>query len=95
MTDPADVAAEVSTLSAGLGIVTVQLFPFALPLLLLCIAPLLPLIVVGLLLAAILYPPIRLARYVRTLAQTRKRSTVASSDDRSVHRPGPRPVADP
>jgi hypothetical protein len=37
--DPADVAAEAGSLAAGYGIVTVQLFPFALPLLILCIVP--------------------------------------------------------
>jgi len=68
MTDPAEVADQANALAAGLGLVTVTLFPFALPLVLLCIAPLLPLIVVGLLLAAILYPPLRLFRYL-----TRKR----------------------
>jgi hypothetical protein len=50
--EPADVAAEMSTLSAGLGILTIQIVPFSLPLLVLVIGPLLPLIVVGLLLAA-------------------------------------------
>jgi hypothetical protein len=70
--DPLDVAAEANALAAGLGIITVQLFPFALPLLLLCIAPLLPLIVVGLLLAAILYLPVKLVRFLtRSIARRR------------------------
>jgi hypothetical protein len=73
MTDPQDIADQASTLSAGFGILTVQIFPFALPLLLLCIAPLLPLIVVGLLLAAIIYPPLKLIRYFTT----RKRRSVS------------------
>jgi hypothetical protein len=68
----ADVAAEANALAAGLGLITVTLFPFALPLLLLCIAPLLPLIVVGALLAAILYLPVRLVRFLtRTVARRR------------------------
>ena len=72
MTDPADVAAEANALSAGLGIITIQIFPFALPLLLLCIAPLLPLVVVGLLLAAIFYVPVKLVRW---FTKGRRRST--------------------
>jgi uncharacterized membrane-anchored protein len=93
MTDPRDVAAEAGTLSAAFAILTVQIFPFALPLLLLCIAPLLPLVVVGLLLAAIVYPPLRLARYFR--ARRRRSASVASRDGRHGHRPRPRSVADP
>jgi hypothetical protein len=85
MTDPQDVAAEASTLSAGFAILTVQIFPFALPLLLLCIAPLLPLIVVGLLLAAIVYPPLRLVRYLRT----RKRRSVSRPDSAEAMRSRP------
>jgi hypothetical protein len=64
MTDPADVVDQANALTAGLGILTLQIFPFALPALLLCIAPLLPLIVVGLLLAAIFYLPVKLVRWV-------------------------------
>jgi hypothetical protein len=70
MTEPADIADQVNALSAALGILIVPLFPFALPLLLLCIAPLLPLVVVGLLLAAIFYLPLKLVRFL-----TRKRRT--------------------
>lgn len=91
MTDPKDVADQANMLTAGLGILTVQIFPFALPLLLLCIAPLLPLIVVGLLLAAIFYLPLKLVRYL-----TRKRRSVSWADSaEAVHsrpirtQPGP------
>jgi hypothetical protein len=82
MTDPADVADQVNALSAGLGIVTVQLFPFALPLLVLCIAPLLLLIVVGLLLAAIVYLPLRLVLYLTRAAL----DSFRPSRPRKVHR---------
>jgi hypothetical protein len=87
MTDPADVADQVNALSAGLGIITVQLFPLALPLLLLCIAPLLPLIVVGLLLAVIFYLPLRLVRYVtRKLTGRRRFSQVSTQKPAPTHR---------
>jgi hypothetical protein len=85
MTDPADVAAEANSLSAGLGIITIQIFPFALPLLLLCIAPLLPLVVVGLLLAAILYLPVKLVRYLTT----RKQRSVSWTDSAEAVRSRP------
>lgn len=64
MIDPEDVAAEAGSMAAGYGILTVQIFPLALPLLLLCIVPLLPLVVVGLLLGAIFYLPVKLVRFL-------------------------------
>jgi hypothetical protein len=91
MTDPADVADQASALSAGFGILTVQIFPLALPLLLLCIAPLLPLIVVGLVLAAIFYLPVKLVRFLTS----RKRRSVSWDSAETVRsrpmraQPGP------
>jgi hypothetical protein len=65
-----DVAAEVNTFSAGLGIVTMALFPLAVPGLLLVIAPLLPLALVGGLLAL----PVILSRLLlRGLRRVRSR----------------------
>lgn len=60
----ADVATEANTLLTGLGILTVQIFPIALPLLVLVVAPLALVAVVGLLLAGILVLPLWLARIV-------------------------------
>jgi hypothetical protein len=60
----ADVAMEVSSLSVGLGIVTMTLFPFALPALVL-LAPLALVPIAGMLLAAPILLPLWLARNVR------------------------------
>jgi hypothetical protein len=61
---PADVASEVGSLSAGLGIITMTLFPFALPgLVLLAPVALIPL--AGLLLAAPVLLPLWLVRRLR------------------------------
>jgi hypothetical protein len=48
-----DVAGEATTMLAGLGILTIQLFPFSLPLILLTIAPL---VALGLVLALVALP---------------------------------------
>jgi hypothetical protein len=88
MTDTQDVVDQASTLNAGFGVLTVQIFPLAFPLLLLCIAPLLPLIVVGLLLAALAYPPLRIIRYIRTRRQ-RSASRARRSADLAVSTPKP------
>ena len=50
---PADVATEVANLAVGLGILTFVRFPFALPALLLVVGPLVPVAVIGVLLASI------------------------------------------
>jgi hypothetical protein len=60
----ADVATEANTLLAGLGILTIQIFPFALPLLLFVIAPLALAALAGALLAAPVVIPVWLARVV-------------------------------
>jgi hypothetical protein len=91
MTDPGEVMDQASALGAGLGILTVQIFPFGLPLLLLCIVPLLPLVVLGLLLAAIFYLPLKLIRY---LTRRRRPARLADSAEavrsRSMRaQPGP------
>ena len=62
---PADVAAEVTSFSAGLGILTIPLFPFALPGLLLAFGPLIPVALAAVLLAIPFVPLIWLARGVR------------------------------
>jgi hypothetical protein len=61
----ADVATEVANLSAGLGILTISLFPFALPALVLVIVPLMPLAIVGALVAIPFILPPWLFRTVR------------------------------
>jgi hypothetical protein len=68
----ADVATEANGLLTGLGILTFQIFPFALPLLVLCIGPLVVLAVAGALLVAPLIVPIWLARVVRRAAVARR-----------------------
>jgi hypothetical protein len=82
---PADVATEVGSLSAVLGIVTMALFPFAIPALvlvipavLLVVVPLLPVAVVGGLLAV----PVILTRLLLgglRRARSRRRVGAASS----------------
>jgi membrane protein implicated in regulation of membrane protease activity len=82
-----DVAAEVGSLSTGLGILTFTFFPFALPLLILTFGPLLPLAVAGLLLAAPFVLPVWLWRLAR-----RRRSRARGATDRvaGAARTGPR-----
>jgi membrane protein implicated in regulation of membrane protease activity len=63
---PADVAMEVTSLSAGLGIVTIPLFPFALPGLLLVVGPLVPVALAAVLLAMPVVVPVWLVRTIRT-----------------------------
>ena len=70
-----DVAAEVGSLSAGLGIITMSLFPFALPLLVL-LAPVALLPLAGLVLAAPVLLPVGLVRRIR---RGRSRQTRASA----------------
>ena len=67
---PADVAAEANTLLTGLGILTIQIFPIALPLLVLVVAPLALVAMVGLLLVAPVVLPLWL---VRTVLRRRSR----------------------
>jgi hypothetical protein len=57
-----DIAREVNIMLAGLGLLTVQFFPLALPLLLLTIAPLAVLALPLLLLGAVVILPLRLVR---------------------------------
>ena len=65
---PSDIADEINSLSAGLGILTTALFPFALPALLLALPLVIPLIPLALLavlvvlLVRIVALPLRLAR---------------------------------
>jgi hypothetical protein len=68
----ADVGMEATTLFAGLGILTLQLFPLALPCLLLVFGPLAVLAVAGLLLAIPFALPLWLARVV---LRSRRRRT--------------------
>ena len=61
---PADLAGEVGALVAGLGVLTIQLFPFAMPLIVLVIGPLAVLALAGLLLALPILLPLWLVRRV-------------------------------
>ena len=72
-TPPADLAAEANGLLTGLGVLTIQLFPLSLPLLVLVIGPLVLLAVPGLVLAGVIALPVWLARAVM-----RRRSRRAS-----------------
>ena len=67
----ADLAGEVGAISAGLGILTIQFFPFAMPLIVLVIGPLAVLALAGLLLALPILLPLWLAR--RLLPALRRR----------------------
>jgi hypothetical protein len=71
---PADLAGEAGALTAGLGILTIQLFPFAMPLIVLIIGPLAVLALAGLLLALPILLPLWLAR--RVLSALRQKAPV-------------------
>jgi hypothetical protein len=78
----ADVAAEVTSLSGGLGLLMVPLFPLALPgLLLFVIAPLALVAVVGVLLAAPVVLPVWLTRIVLRSRSRRRSPVVPASDE--------------
>jgi hypothetical protein len=84
---PADVAAEVASLSGVLGIVAVALFPFALPGLLL-VVPLVLLAVPPLLLAGIFLLPFWLVRlFRRGRARRQARAEVRAAARTSAARP--------
>jgi hypothetical protein len=86
-TSPGDVAAEIASLSGGLGILALPLFPFALPGLLL-VVPLVLLAVPPLLLAGILMLPFWLIRLVRRgWTRRRARAEVRAADRTSAARP--------
>ena len=76
----ADVAMEVSSLSVGLGILTMALFPFALPALVL-LAPLALVPVAGMLLAAPILLPLWLARNVRRARSRRQGPLVPAGNE--------------
>jgi membrane protein implicated in regulation of membrane protease activity len=69
---PADLAGEASGLLAGLGIVTIQFFPFAMPLLILVIGPLALLALPILVLALPILLPLWLFRRVRARLDRRR-----------------------
>ena len=76
----ADLAATVGTLVVGLTTLTIQLFPFALPLIVLTIAPLAVLALAGLVLALPVVVPVWLGRRaVRALRRGRRPETEARS----------------
>ena len=78
----ADVATEVTTLSAGLGVLALPLFPFALPGLVLVVGPLVPVAIVGVLLALPLVLPIWLARVIRRRRSDRRLATGSRANTR-------------
>jgi membrane protein implicated in regulation of membrane protease activity len=80
---PAEVADTAGGLAAGLGVITITFFPFALPLLVLVIAPLAVLALAGLLLALPILLPLWLAR--RVLAARRRRPESRPSRVRHRH----------
>jgi hypothetical protein len=75
----ADLASEAGGLSTGLGIITVALFPVAVPGLLFVVVPLALMAVVGLLLAIPFVVPVWLVRTVRR-RQSRGRGSMPSRD---------------
>jgi hypothetical protein len=78
---PSEVTSEIVTLSAGLGILTMALFPIALPgLLLFVVAPLALVAVPALLLAGLLIPPLWLARRVSRRRSRRSRAANLPGD---------------
>jgi hypothetical protein len=78
----ADVGMEVTSLSAGLGILTFAIFPLALPgLLLFVVAPLALVAVPGLLLAGLFVLPLWLTRIVLRSRSRRRSPAVPASDE--------------
>jgi hypothetical protein len=76
---PADLAGEAGMLVVGLTTLTIQIFPFALPLLILVIAPLAVLALAGLLLALPILVPLWLARkLLRVLRERRRRGAAVA-----------------
>jgi hypothetical protein len=67
----ADLATEANGLATGLGVITVALFPFAVPALIFVVAPLALVAVIGLVLAIPFAIPVWLVRAVRR-RQSRK-----------------------
>jgi hypothetical protein len=82
----ADLAGQAGALAVGLTTVTIQIFPFALPALILVIGPLTVLALAGLLLAVPILVPLWLGR--RALRALRSRSKSEPVD----HRGGSTPV---
>jgi hypothetical protein len=76
---PADVASELNDLLAGVGILTMALFPFAVPVLVLVIAPLALVAVAGLLLAIPFVLPLWLVRMV-VRSRSRRRGARVSAE---------------
>jgi hypothetical protein len=79
----ADVGAEVVSLSAFLGVVSMALFPLALPGLLLFVGIPLLLLAPGLLLAPLLLIPLALSRLVRR-GRSRRRDRLAGPADQDA-----------
>jgi hypothetical protein len=98
---PVELAAVVGSFVAGLTTLTIQLFPFALPLLILVIAPL---ALIGLVAAVLVLPillPLWLGRRI-LLARRRRREQHPAAPDESISSRqgtsgarGPRPIARP
>jgi hypothetical protein len=80
----ADLAGAAGALSTGLAVVTIQLFPFAMPLIVLVIGPLAVLALAGLLLALPILLPLWLARRV-LLALRGRAETVPVRQRHSGH----------
>jgi hypothetical protein len=69
---PAELAQEVSTWAVGGGLVTVALFPLALPLILLTLAAAIPLLLLGLVAALVAAPIFLLRRMWRSIGASRR-----------------------
>ena len=84
-TSPAELASEASSLLAGLGIISVVLFPFALPGLVLALVLALPLIVLA-------PPALAIWLLVRGIAWLLRRARPSSADNQAAPRREPRHV---
>jgi hypothetical protein len=74
---PADLAGEAGMLVVGLTTLTIQIFPFALPLLILVIGPIAVLALAGVLLALPILVPLWLARKLLSVLRERRRRGAA------------------
>jgi hypothetical protein len=84
---PADLAGEAGMLVVGLTTLTIQIFPFALPLLILVIGPLAVLALAGLLLALPILVPLWLGRKLVAILRGRRPSSAEPLASQGYIRP--------
>ena len=84
-TTPAELADEASAWAVGGGLITMALFPLALPLILLTAAAAIPLLLLGLVVAVVAAPIFLLRRLRRTIRVSRPESGRAGRPEAEPH----------